>query len=62
MVTTCPVGHEDIATVNKCVYNTQFMPESYDDIVIVSDESTPRQVWPLGRVLKTNVGDDGLVG
>ena len=37
IVATCPEGHGDIETVNKCVNSTLFMPESYDDIVVVSN-------------------------
>ena len=32
-----------------------------DDIVLVADQSTPRNSWPLERITKTNIGRDGLV-
>ena len=32
-----------------------------NDIVLILDEATPRLAWPLGRVLKTLPGRDGLV-
>ena len=32
-----------------------------DSIVLILDESLPRNNWPLGRVLKTFPGRDGLV-
>jgi hypothetical protein len=31
------------------------------DIVLLMEESSPRQTWPLGRVIKTFSGRDGLV-
>ena len=31
------------------------------DLVIVKNESTPRKMWPLARVLRTFPGKDGLV-
>ncbi len=31
------------------------------DIVLIIDENMPRRMWPLGRVLKTFQGKDGLV-
>jgi hypothetical protein len=31
------------------------------DIVLILDEASPRQTWPLGRVVKTFPGRDGLV-
>ena len=31
------------------------------DIVLIVDEKTPRSLWPLGRVVKTTQGRDGLV-
>jgi len=31
------------------------------DLVLVLDESLPRRTWPLGRIIATNVGPDGLV-
>ena len=32
-----------------------------NDIVIVTDESMPRNTWPIGRILAVFPGDDGLV-
>jgi len=32
-----------------------------DDVVIVIDESMPRNCWPLGRITDVFAGDDGLV-
>ena len=32
-----------------------------DDIVLVMDENLPRNNWPLGRIVKTFPGKDGLV-
>ncbi|MCG8431498.1 MAG: hypothetical protein MJA29_10040, partial [Candidatus Omnitrophica bacterium] len=32
-----------------------------DDVVLVSDQKTPRGMWPLGRVTKTFPGPDGHV-
>lgn len=32
-----------------------------NDVVIVTDEALPRNVWPVGRVLSVFPGDDGLV-
>ena len=34
---------------------------SVDDVVLVSDESTPRGEWPMGRETKTHVASDGFV-
>ena len=31
------------------------------DLVLICDESLPRKSWPLARVLRTNLGRDGLV-
>jgi hypothetical protein len=31
------------------------------DIILITDENLPRKVWPLGRIMKTRVGRDGLV-
>ena len=31
------------------------------DIVLVCDEVTPRNCWPMGRVIQVNSGRDGLV-
>lgn len=31
------------------------------DIILIADENSPRSLWPLGRVLQTFPGDDGLV-
>ena len=31
------------------------------DLVLISDEVTPRSLWPLGLVTQVNVGRDGLV-
>ena len=30
-------------------------------LVLIMDEKVPRGAWPLGLVLETNVGRDGLV-
>jgi len=32
-----------------------------DDVVIVKDDSLPRNRWPLARVVQTYPSDDGLV-
>ena len=32
-----------------------------DDIVLVMDESMPRGLWPLARVVEPKIGRDGLV-
>ena len=32
-----------------------------DDVVIVKDNSLPRNCWPLARVVQTYPSDDGLV-
>jgi len=32
-----------------------------NDVVIVADETMPRNVWPIGRILAVFPGDDGLV-
>ena len=32
-----------------------------NDIVIVTDETMPRKMWPVGRILSVFPGDDGLV-
>ena len=32
-----------------------------NDVVLVMDDSLPRNSWPLGRVVKTFPGKDGLV-
>ena len=32
-----------------------------DDIVLVADKSSPRNFWPLGRILEAYPGKDGLV-
>ena len=29
--------------------------------MLIADESTPRNVWPMGLIIDTNVGNDGLV-
>ena len=34
---------------------------SVGDLVLMLDENTPRSVWPLGLVISTNVGRDGLI-
>ena len=31
------------------------------DIVLIKDESTPRNLWPLARVVSVHPGADGLV-
>ena len=31
------------------------------DLVLIADESTPKNVWPMGLIIDTNVGNDGLV-
>ena len=31
------------------------------DVVIIQDDRLPRSCWPLGRVVETFVGKDGLV-
>ena len=32
-----------------------------DDVVIVKDDSLPRNRWPLARIVQTYPSDDGLV-
>ena len=32
-----------------------------DDIVLLMDEVTPRNCWPMGRIIQVNTGRDGLV-
>lgn len=32
-----------------------------DDIVLVADKSSPRNCWPLGRILEVYPGRDGLI-
>lgn len=32
-----------------------------NDLVLIRDENTPPLKWPLGRVVETVAGDDGLV-
>ena len=32
-----------------------------DQLVLVKDESTTPLHWPLGRIIKTHPGDDGVV-
>lgn len=32
-----------------------------NDLVLVSDETSPRGQWPLGRVVEVHPGKDGLV-
>ena len=32
-----------------------------DDVVLVANEVTPRKCWPLGRVVRLNKGNDGLI-
>ncbi|KAM7280956.1 uncharacterized protein ISCGN_005921 [Ixodes scapularis] len=34
---------------------------SVDDVVFVHDSNAPRQLWPMGRVLKTHRGRDGNI-
>ena len=34
---------------------------SVGDLVLMLNENTPRSVWPLGLVISTNVGRDGLI-
>lgn len=36
-------------------------PLSVGDLVVVVDPSSPRNVWPRGKVLETRVADDGQV-
>ena len=32
------------------------------DVVLVAEPNQPRGVWPLGRIVSTHPGRDGLVG
>ena len=32
------------------------------DAVLVAEPNQPRGVWPLGRIVSTHLGWDGLVG
>ena len=34
---------------------------SVGDLVLILDENTPRNLWPLARVVDVSVGRDGLV-
>lgn len=36
-------------------------PIKVDDIVVVADQDLPRNCWPKGRVVSTNLGKDGQV-
>jgi len=47
----------------QCRHRWQTVTRNFapGDIVIVKDETTPRSIWPLGRIIEVYPGDDGLV-
>jgi len=57
------VGHANIYQLFSYVRNdmNQSRHLKVEDTVILSDDKLPRNSWPLGRVVETYPGSDGLV-